>query len=377
MATDQDLQRLRAIKHIVVLMMENRSFDHMLGYLKNGGLPEVEGLDGNESNPDEVGKPVRVFEFGDDQYAFHRPGQPFDESLDPKHGPDSVAEQLEGGNQGFVKNFIREKHPPPDWRSLPMGHYTAKHLPVYDFLARQFCVCDHWHCSIPGDTWQNRLYALAAQWTHPVGAKLRRWERLAALIGLKKQLQGLEKAPIYDVPAFTRQLELTQWRWYSYDPATLRGADSFYREFGHIDRENFAYFNRKSIVPLLREIERPIQFQDSFLDDATKEGEHGLRQISWIDPNFINVHVLDPASNDDHPPSDVRAGQQLVLELYHAMDKYDALHAEGASSTTSRRLPLKRATTRATPPTACGCPRSSSARACGSSSATTSSSTRA
>src|SRR5438874_2001456 len=105
MATDHDLDRLQAIKHIVVLMMENRSFDHMLGYLKRDGLPDVHGLDGTESNPDEHEQPVEVFEFGDDRYAFHQPGKPFDESLDPKHGSDSVKEQLEGRNQGFVKNF--------------------------------------------------------------------------------------------------------------------------------------------------------------------------------------------------------------------------------------------------------------------------------
>ena len=61
------------------------------------------------------------------------------------------------------------------------------------------------------------------------------------------------------------------------------------------------------------------EFQDSFFDDAAKAGEHGLRPVSWIDPNFIDVRVFDPTSTDDHPPSDVMAGQQLVLELYHAL----------------------------------------------------------
>jgi phospholipase C len=58
---------------------------------------------------------------------------------------------------------------------------------------------------------------------------------------------------------------------------------------------------------------------DSFLDDAVKSGEHGLRQVSWIDPNFLDFRTFEPTSNDDHPPSDIRAGQQLVLELYHAL----------------------------------------------------------
>jgi phospholipase C len=57
---------------------------------------------------------------------------------------------------------------------------------------------------------------------------------------------------------------------------------------------------------------------DSFLDDAVK-GQ--LRKVSWIDPNFIDVKVLDPHSNDDHPPSDILAGQQLVFDVYDALMK--------------------------------------------------------
>ena len=55
---------------------------------------------------------------------------------------------------------------------------------------------------------------------------------------------------------------------------------------------------------------------DSFLDDVAAGR---LREVSWIDPNFIDLKVLDPASDDDHPPSDIRAGQELVLEIYEAL----------------------------------------------------------
>ena len=67
---------------------------------------------------------------------------------------------------------------------------------------------------------------------------------------------------------------------------------------------------------LTQALEAAIVTHDSFLDDAAK-GE--LRDVSWIDPNFIDLSVLDPNSNDDHPPSDVKAGQALVLELYEAL----------------------------------------------------------
>jgi phospholipase C len=315
MARDDADERLRSIKHIVVLMMENRSFDHMLGYLGlPGGIAGVDGLQNAQANFDAQGSAHPPFELGRDRTAFRRPGEPYDQSLDPCHGPECVAEQLAEFHGvkpgGFVKNFVSEKNPPADWRALPMGYYTDQCLPVYDFLARQFCVCDAWHSSIPGDTWPNRLYSLAGQ----VGPKVHfdLLERLVARITGKKP-----SVPIYEVEAFTRQLRDEQWRWYSHDPATLRAADKLYRSFDR-RRENFAYFNRKRVSDLTQALEAPIVAHDSFLDDAAK---HQLRDVSWIDPNFIDLHVFDPVSDDDHPPSDVLAGQALVLELYHALTK--------------------------------------------------------
>jgi phospholipase C len=99
-----------------------------------------------------------------------------------------------------------------------MGHYGAQHLPMYDFLARNYAVCDAWHCSVPGDTWPNRLFALAGkEGPKTLPPLLQRIEER-----FKGQLHQLENAPIYDVEAFTRQLTDDQWRWYSHDPATLR-----------------------------------------------------------------------------------------------------------------------------------------------------------
>jgi phospholipase C len=313
MAAGSDLGALGQIKHIVVLMMENRSFDHMLGYLKLDGMPEVNGLTGQEANTDTDGTVHRVFEFGDDQTAFHIPGQPVaDKSLDPCHSPDCVKEQLAGGNGGFVKNFVNRKNPPAAWRSLPMGHYTAEHLPVYDHLVRQFCVCDAWHSSIPGDTWPNRLYALSGGAAPSVAHQHPFFQNLSNTV-----LAGaLSNIPIYEVAAFTRQLADAQWRWYSHDPATLRAADAHYRDVTDFKTGNFSYFNRKAVTLATQALESLIVGQDSFLDDAAKGN---LRDVSWIDPNFIDLSVFDPNSNDDHPPSDVLAGQQLVLDVYDAL----------------------------------------------------------
>ena len=313
MAANSDLAGLQQVKHIVVLMMENRSFDHMLGYLKNDGMPEVDGLTGQESNQDVDGTVYTTWELGDDQTAFHLPGTPAaDKSLDPCHSAPCVAAQVAGGMAGFVKNFVTKKNPPPAWRKLPMGHYTADHLPVYDHLARQFCVCDAWHCSIPGDTWPNRLYALAGAMGPSVASQHPFFKDLANAAGAA----ALNDIPLYEVAAFTRQLADAQWRWYSHDPATLRAADATYRDPLDFKTDNFSYFDRKAISLATEGVEALIVGQDSFLDDAANGA---LRDVSWIDPNFIDLSVLDPNSNDDHPPSDVLAGQQLVLDVYDAL----------------------------------------------------------
>jgi phospholipase C len=311
---DPGLDQLREIEHIVVLMMENRSFDQMLGYLRRDGLPDVDGLTGAESNRDPEGVEHRVFEWGPSETVFSLPEDPSGKVLDPDHSKDGVKVQLRDGNQGFVRDFVqsRPKPIPPEFNRLPMGYYGAQHLPTYDFLARNFCVCDAWHSSVPGDTWPNRQFALAGREGPKALPSL--LTRLRAIF--KSQLKFLSSAPIYDVPAFTRQLGDRQWRWYSHDPATLRAVDGRYRNFRDLKRDNFAYFDRQKVSILTEALERPLVTPDSFLDDAANGT---LREVSWIDPNFIDLKVLESTSDDDHPPSDIRAGQSLVLEAYEAL----------------------------------------------------------
>jgi phospholipase C len=320
MSADDDLNRLKQIKHIVVLMMENRSFDHMLGYLKRSGMPEVNGLEGTETNPDPAGNEQPVFEWPQGETVFHPAIDETGKILDPCHGKACVAEQLAGGNRGFIKNFLatrenkKKEHVelPPEYWAFPMGHYGQQHLPTYDFLARNFCVCDSWHSSVPGDTWPNRLFALAGLEKDRAPESL--LERLEDKF--KHLIPFLKDAPIFDVPAFPRELDDGRWRWYSQDPATLRAADAHYRDFDDIKRGNFAYFDRQRLDALEKAIGAITVEPDSFLDDAANGR---LRDVSWIDPNFIDLKVLHPNSDDDHPPSDIRAGQALALEVYEAL----------------------------------------------------------
>jgi len=301
---------LDKIEHIVVLMMENRSFDHMLGYLKADGVNnDVDGLDpsihGNLWPDGKTFEPVKPI--GD--RVFHHKIQ------DPGHGADDVAEQLADRNGGFLRNYVkalnrhkldwkRKGKPVPPDKDLPpeaiLGYQQADQVPVYDYIARNFVVCDRWFSSVAGPTWPNRLYATCGG-TAPLA------KNTPSLPRLLKKVVG--SAPIYDGTAFTAWLHRDQWRWYSFDPATLRLIDSAYRPGGKDDRysdSNFAYFNKRTLLE-----------RHTFLDDA----EHGrLPKVSWIDPNFVDFRLLGPpGSNDDHPPSRVILGQKLVLEILLAL----------------------------------------------------------
>ena len=86
---------------------------------------------------------------------------------------------------------------------VPMGYYTGKDLPTYEYLAHQFCVCDAWHASVPGDTWPNRLYSLAGREGEKVHPSL--LDRLKHLA--PGAVKAIENAPIYDVAAFTHHLD--------------------------------------------------------------------------------------------------------------------------------------------------------------------------
>src|SRR5215212_2176462 len=265
-----DNNNLEKIDHIVILMMENRSFDHLLGYLKlEGTNPEVDGLESGMSNS-----------HANKTYPVHRLAVTVFQH-DPGHQGDAVAKQLSNHGSGFVADYasIHKADDP----GLIMGYYNGSAVPVYDHLARNFCVCDRWFCSVPGATWPNRLYAATGQ-------------------SPSKDNEGL---PIYDLPSFVRHLDGANvaWRWYAHDMATIRLIDGKYR-VGHGSK--IFWFDRSTLL-------NPA----TFLDHAAS-GD--LPAVSWIDPNFVDYAVTGPReSNDDHPPSDLMAGQDLVLKLYNAV----------------------------------------------------------
>jgi phospholipase C len=285
---------LGRIEHVVVLMLENRSFDHMLGYLSlEGGRDDVDGLKEGMAN-----------EYGGRSYPIHHLDRTaFLPVEDPDHSGEATSVQIAGGAMsGFVDSFaakLAQRGAADRDPGLVMGYYNAADLPVYDHLAAEFCVCDRWFCSVPGATWPNRLYAIAGR------ADGTRDDKPSG------------QSPLYDLPSFVRHLDAhdVSWRWYSYDPGTLRCVDKHYW-LSHWDR--FAYVDKTKLSwkTELKELPFIDEASSSFLEDAAT-GK--LPAVSWIDPNFKDSTLYGGDSNDDHPPSDVRDGQLLVLSVYHAI----------------------------------------------------------
>ncbi|HSY38998.1 MAG TPA: alkaline phosphatase family protein, partial [Polyangia bacterium] len=141
---------LSGIDTIVVVMMENRSFDHLFGALATDpsypGAKVVDGLTGTETNLDSAGLPVTV------NLA------PAETSkLDPKHDWDYSHRAFNGGrNDGFAI-----VNPGPNQAEVMSYHQRATAPYLYS-LCDQYTVCDRWFSSVMGPTWPNRYYLHAA-----------------------------------------------------------------------------------------------------------------------------------------------------------------------------------------------------------------------
>ena len=140
---------LAGIEHIIVLMMENRSFDHFLGALKSdagyANKATVDGLKGDETNPAPDGSPVSVFKMSNFTPE------------DPPHSWQACHAQWSGGkNDGFVKEHAGAS------QDEVMGFHDRSQIPLYYWFADNFAVCDAWHASVLGPTWPNRFYLHSA-----------------------------------------------------------------------------------------------------------------------------------------------------------------------------------------------------------------------
>ena len=143
------------IKTVVVLVMENRSFDHMLGWMKRLN-PEIDGVTGREWNPANTSDPSsgRVY-FGDGAaYVDPDPGHSFQEIRQQIFGSDDASGPAR--MDGFVQQAASIGG--GNMTDAVMHGFAPDSVAVYRELVSQFAVCDRWFASVPSSTQPNRLF---------------------------------------------------------------------------------------------------------------------------------------------------------------------------------------------------------------------------
>ncbi|HTV48749.1 MAG TPA: alkaline phosphatase family protein [Phycisphaerae bacterium] len=282
--------QLPAIKHIVQLMLENRSFDQMLGFLysDNGNKSLTgqlfEGLTGNESNPDDAGREVKVYKIDDTlEHPYLMPG------ADPGEGffntnyqlfsTDHPAAGAIPTNQGFVINFKasiasdQAKHykdtlPGTDPSEI-MGMYTPEMLPIMSGLAKGFAVCDHWFASAPTQTIPNRAFANAA-------TSQGHLDNHVKIFTCHSIFGALSQKNI-------------DWAIYGYNRDPMTQHD--FPDTQNADESHFGHFR----------------------DFKARAAAGTLPAYTFLEPSF------GAGGNSQHPNYDVALGEQLIHDVYYAL----------------------------------------------------------
>jgi len=255
------------IEHVIVLMLENRSYDHMLGYLKNG-----HGLIGDEFNPVDPSDPA-----SERVHVSNRAGYI---TVDPAHDFSSVEKQLYGQSgqvmdpapmNGFVAVHIEKENGDVELGKKIMECFNPGKLPALTTLAREFCVCDRWFSAVPGPTWLNRFYAHAGTCDGMIVDSAKHNYRMKTIFDALGK-NGFSWNIYYgDVP----QSIILQHHWRTLD--------------------RFKQFNK-------------------FYTDIEMGA---LATYSFIEPRYINFHEWK--ATDQHPPHDVKLGEYLIAEVYDTL----------------------------------------------------------
>ncbi|MGH9124613.1 MAG: alkaline phosphatase family protein [Acidimicrobiales bacterium] len=279
---------LDAIDHIVVVMLENRSFDNLLGFLypdrKTPLGHDFDGLTGSESNNTPAGAKVPVFKIApQDPNAYWYP------LVDPQEGFLATNEQLFGTEtpapgaaancSGFVTSFAKSiAHPldPPlngASSSSIMGVYSPDMVPVLSGLATGFAVCDRWFSSVPTETFPNRAFALAAT-------------------SLGRVMD--ERNPVFATPSIFGSLtaKAVPWRIYGYVLKPLTIGD--FPDTLNAPPANWGLFS-----------------------DFEHDAAHGLPGFCFLEPAWSKSGKT--MENDQHPVGNVALGEQFLLQIYQTL----------------------------------------------------------
>jgi phospholipase C len=255
------------LKHIVVLMMENRSFDHMLGYLKAQDA-RIDGVTGAETNPDTTGAAAPVKSLAQYQSQL----QP-----DPGHHFEDVKLQIYGDQpggptmQGFVKAYFQKREDVNHSREI-MYCFPPEKVPVLTTLARKYCVFNRWFSSLPGPTIPNRAFA-------HFGTSFGKVDMDLFYLG--------EKYPTI----YQRMLNENRTAKVYYYDQTLGMA--------------FILQNQPQIFGTFSQFQADCQSGD-------------LPDYSFIEPNYADHTVNNGAmlASDQHPDHNVLAGEEFIATVY-------------------------------------------------------------
>jgi phospholipase C len=276
---------LADIETIVFLMMENRSFDHVFGYLAADASPlPVEGID-----PDAGWLAAHANAYGEVRASPHRLAAGQQQIDDPPHDHLSIALQIgvppspgaPPPMDGFIASYLSRQPAPADPTAV-MGYYDAEALPVYDFLARNYAVCDHWFAALPAGTQPNRMMAMSG--SSPILNN--------ADVALPDQTL------VYD------WLTENKVSWCAYQSGDF-----------------FPFF---SLMPrLLPEIVTSLAFAAvggrGRFRRYSQFAEHwcsaaAMPSVIFIEPEYTDGPHGSP--NDDHPPTGIAKGQAFVADVY-------------------------------------------------------------
>jgi phospholipase C len=281
---------LAAVNHVVVLMLENRSFDHMLGYLYPGnaapGGQPFEGLTGDESCPDGSGNRVKVYAIEPSaRNAYFMPG------ADPGEGYMATNDQLYGagfgpashGQAAPMTGFVTDYAYTLGWESTTsgwpivagttdsdiMGCFAPQALPVLTALAKGYAVCDQWFCSVPTQTLPNRAFLHSATSQGHMDDKTRTFTAPTIFTSLANRGQT--------------------WKVYGYDESPL--TKETFTDISSAPAANFGLFA-------------------DFRADAAAGR---LASYSFLEPSWGST------GNSQHPNYDVALGEQLIHDVYEAL----------------------------------------------------------
>ncbi|PWK03940.1 alkaline phosphatase family protein [Tumebacillus permanentifrigoris] len=288
---------LKKFDHVVVLMMENRSFDNMAGWLyPKGKAPRgqvFDWVDGKRlSNPipknasDAWRKEVPVGRGSQDLAPTTDPGEEFRHINRQLYGTPTPQPGRRAEMKGFVQDYIevlREEDVEATYQAYKtiMDGFTPQQVPVISTLAKQYGVCDRWFCSVPSQTWTNRSFFHAAT--------------SAGLVNNWPYINWLQN----DTDTIFNRLSEAGLSWgVYYDKATVASLTMlihFRKLAGHWNT-NF-------------------HFMERFYSDAAKGT---LPHYTFIEPRFNN---WGGQRNDQHPPYSVAQGEQLIYDVYQALRK--------------------------------------------------------